>query len=280
MKQVQCCSLLLISEASRSVAIFGGDKAEWWNCVTPQSLEECSRRNSSQFLTIPHDSSRFLVVPREFFTPVNKLLLVYRLRPSVFFFNFYLSLSPPLSHDWQTSDFIFARGYIHAHIFRLDLSPVNTAHTCHLYNQTPVHVHYDDGERRRECGERIRQTERILYGKGGRREIYFYGRDGDVLFLHDRIFFSFSWRATEQVRERKQKVRIKRQSTSENIGAHVNFTDARQRPAELYSIFVMNFMVAHRCARQKFQQFHESNLSNKSLSTIQFNTQNIDETRL
>jgi len=37
--------------------------------------------------------------------------------------------------------------------------------------------------------EEMEEEEEEEGEKRRRREIYFYGRDGDVLFLHDRVFF-------------------------------------------------------------------------------------------
>jgi len=50
----------------------------------------------------------------------------------------------------------------------------------------------DDEEnilRRKEKKKEEEMEEKEEREKRRRREIYFYGRDGDVLFLHDRVFF-------------------------------------------------------------------------------------------
>lgn len=109
-------------------------------------------------------------------------------------------------------------------------------------------MHYDKREDESATSESDQSREHCVEEGGGgerkrRREIYFYDRNGDVLFLHDRIFFLFSWegRVTERVRGRTQKVRIKTIYGRERRRTHANFMRRMHDGGQPgHSIFVTN----------------------------------------
>lgn len=214
------------------MAIFGGDKAEWWYCVTPQLPEECSRSNSSRFFAVPRGFLR---------VAVDKLLLALSPTTSYFRSKF---LSPPslsLSFAWQTFDFIFAWGYFQAR------SVSREYHTCHLYNQRRVRVHYDDRERTRvrwtdrTDGENTawEEEKRNLFLRPWRRR---FVSSWPYLLL---VLFRRTLERPSKWEKGNKKTELKRNPRAIKRAKTHRHTCEFYRDQPSCSIFVINFTMAH-----------------------------------
>ena len=196
------------SKCSASLYPWGRNsvKTKQRNCVTPRLWNTIG---AEEFLTIPRRFSRSSrqAAPRCFIV-YGRPRLLSSIIPSLRFVLSLLFFPSSFYYGWRTFDFIFARGYTARSYFQtrsrflsrfLCLSRIS-ARTRHLYNQRCVH--YDERERERER-KRVERTLRRRGKRRRRKEIYFYDRDGDVLFLHDRIFFLFFWRTSDRKEERE-----------------------------------------------------------------------------
>lgn len=203
---------------ARSAAKFGEDKATSGNCVTPQSLEECSRRggiSSRDFSVDFRDASccslPFVCLLLFIFFRSLSLSLSLHNPPSFFYF---FCIFKKLTNLWlYFCTRIYAQSFFkHDFFFLLALCLVNAAHTRHLYNQRRMYacimIRERERELRREGAERAEERRGKKRNKRRRSEIYFYGRDGDVLFLHDRIFLFLSRRTSDRERKKEREERI------------------------------------------------------------------------
>lgn len=261
-------TLLFIHEALRERPRNSARTKRRRNCVTSRSpLEECpSGRNSWRF---PADFrvSSGQAAPRCSLSPTAARASFFdHPVPPPLPLPLSLSSPPPPVSRFITADeplTLFLREDIRRdHIFRHD--PVFSVAFSVSREPSTRRVHatctIKDAcimTRERTSGENIvcrrGKRRRRRRKRRRRKEIYFYDRDGDVLFLHDRIFFLVSreGRVTERKRGAggRTKVRIKTRSIRERRHAREFYARMQGNGGQPgYSIFVTNSNVARRCA--------------------------------